>query len=245
MEKTIEWGITTKTNPLYDWRDVPEPSVLCVIPARGGSQGFANKNIALLAGKPLLAHTIEHALGARCITMTVVSTDDEDIAAVADEYGASVIDRPPAFSGDYAPSEWALLHVLEMIDLEPDYIIMLQCTSPIRRAIHIDRAFAHLLETGADSLFSGVSAPRFIWEGVHGDMRPINYNYKARPMRQVGTCGYAENGSIYISKLHVLRNTGNRLGGKIALYEMPYWSQFEIDEPDDLDLCNWILEREP
>ncbi len=242
----LEWGYTTTlTQPHWDYRDLKPPTVLCVIPARGGSKGFPNKNIAMLAGKPLIAHTIEHALDARCVTDLFVSTDDDDIAAVADEWGAQSIERPQALAGDYAPSEWALLDVLAETGIEPSYVMMLQCTSPIRKALHIDRAFAHLLESGADSLFSGVSAPRFIWEGVQHDMRPINYDYRARPMRQVGSCGYAENGSIYITKLRVLRDTGNRLGGKIAMYEMPYWSQFEIDEPDDLDLCEWILEREP
>jgi N-acylneuraminate cytidylyltransferase len=241
-----EWGMTTLTAPHYDLPfELKAPVVLCIIPARGGSKGFPRKNLAMLRGKPLVAHTIEHALDARCVTDLFVSTDDDDIAAVSEEYGAQVVMRPKAFAGDYAPSEWALLHVMEETGIDPSFVMMLQCTSPIRKSIHIDRAFNHLLETGADSLFSGVSAPRFIWEGVHGDMRPINYNYRARPMRQVGTCGYAENGSIYITKVHVLRNTGNRLGGKIAMYEMPYWSQFEIDEPDDLDLCEWILEREP
>ena len=246
MEKTaVEWGITTKTSPLYDYREIPQPKVLCVIPARGGSKGFPGKNIAMLAGKPLLAHTIEHAKKALCITDIYVSTDDDDIAAVADKYACEVVRRPRALSGDYAPSEWALLHVLAETGIVPDYVVMLQCTSPIRKGLHIDRAFNLLLDTGADSLFSGVSAPRFIWEGTSGDMRPINYDYRARPMRQVGVCGYAENGSIYITKLGVLRDTGNRLGGKIAMYEMPYWSQYEIDEPDDLDLCEWILAREP
>lgn len=247
MEKTAtEWGITTPV-PDYetDYRVVPAPRVLCVIPARGGSKGFPGKNIAMLAGKPLLAHTIEHAQGARCITDIYISTDDDDIATVSEEWGGQVVMRPPELSGDYAPSEWAVRHVLGYAGGDYDYVIMLQCTSPIRKAHHIDAAFSLLLDTGADSLWSGVSAPRFIWEGSPGDMRPINYDYRARPMRQVGTCGYAENGSIYITKLPILVSTGNRLGGRIAMYEMPYWSQFEIDEPDDLDLCEWILSREP
>ena len=236
----------TATLPVETSYAIPEPQILCVIPARGGSKGFPGKNIALLSGIPLLAHTIQHALESNVINIgPYVSTDDEEIAKVAKDYGAEVIMRPRALSGDYAPSEWALLHVMEEIAADPEYIVMLQCTSPIRKSWHITEAFHHLLDSGADSLLSVVAAPRFIWEGVPGDARPINYNFRARPMRQVAGCGWAENGSIYITKRHVLEQTGNRLGGKIAMYEQGYFSQFEIDQHDDLDLCEWILEREP
>lgn len=238
--------IATEIEPTatYDYRDIPSPKVLCVIPARGGSKGFPNKNIAQLMGKPLLAHTILHSLNAKSITETYVSTDDERIAAVAEAYDARVVHRPQELSGDYAPSEWAVRHVMNSIDWKPQFVVMLQCTSPIRRSVDIDKAFDLILTTGADSLFSGVAAPRFIWQGVQGDMRPINYDYRARPMRQVGALGYAENGSIYITKTHILEETGNRLGGRIAMYEMGYWSQFEVDQADDLDLCEWIMKRE-
>ena len=219
--------------------------VLCVIPARGGSKGFPGKNTAPLRGMPLLAHTIEHAKGSSYITDIYVSTDDEDIAKVALDWGAEVIMRPKELSGDFAPSEWAIRHIMGTLNFDYTYIVMLQCTSPIRKAEHIDAAMTTLLNHNADSLFSAVAAPRFIWEGVQGDMRPINYDYRARPMRQVGALGYAENGSIYITKKNIIEQTGNRLGGKIAMYEMPYWSQFEVDQADDLDLCEWIMGREP
>jgi N-acylneuraminate cytidylyltransferase len=237
---------TTTLEPLFqtDYRQTPKPKVLCVIPARGGSKGFPDKNIADLMGKPLLAHTIRHALESKIVTEVYVSTDDEEIASVARKYGAKVVIRPPELSGDYSPSEWAVRHVMNNIDWKPQFVVMLQCTSPIRRSRDIDFAFDTILESGADSLFSGVAAPRFIWQGTQGDMYPVNYDYRARPMRQVGALGYAENGSIYITKRHILEETGNRLGGRIAMYKMGYWSQFEVDQVDDLDLCEWIMERE-
>jgi N-acylneuraminate cytidylyltransferase len=221
-----------------------EPKVLCVIPARGGSKGFPGKNIAPLLGKPLIAHTIEHALGASCITDVYVSTDDNEIAHVSKDYGANVVMRPQELSGDLAPSEWAVRHVANTVPDDYLFYVMLQCTSPIRTSRDIDNAFRLMLDVGGDSLLSVVVAPRFIWKGTQGDARPINYDYRARPMRQYGALGYVENGSIYITKKHILERTGNRLGGRIAMYEMDWWSQFEIDTEDERDLCEWILERE-
>ena len=88
-------------------------------------------------------------------------------------------------------------------------------------------------------------APKFVWQGSVADAYPVNYDIRSRPMRQVKALGYVENGSIYITKTRILKELGTRLGGKIGMYVMPYWSMFEIDQPDTLDLCEWILEREP
>jgi len=90
-------------------------SILAIIPARGGSKGIPRKNLQPLAGKPLVAHTIEHARQARSVNRIVVSTDDSEIAAVSKQYGAEVIWRPAEISGDTAPSELALLHALDYL----------------------------------------------------------------------------------------------------------------------------------
>ena len=119
-------------------------NILAIIPARGGSKGIPRKNLQPLAGKPLLAYTIEHARATPAVTRVVVSTDDVEIASVAQQYGAEVIWRPAEISGDTATSEAALLHALDHLrdneGYEPDLVVFLQATSPLRRSDDIQRA---------------------------------------------------------------------------------------------------------
>lgn len=220
--------------------------VLAIIPARGGSTGIPRKNLQTLAGKTLVAHTIEAALSARSVNRVIVSTDDTEIAEAARRYGANVVARPPEISGNAASSESALLHVLDHLKntegYEPDLVVFLQCTSPIRRPDDIDNAVQTLLDSDADSLLSVSPSHRFLWRVKDNEVKSVNYDYRHRPRRQEHSPEYVENGSIYVFKPWVLREFKNRLGGKIALYEMHYWSPFEIDTLEDLALCEWIMQ---
>src|SRR4030095_2662146 len=106
--------------------------VLAIISARGGSKGILRKNVRLLAGKPLIAHTIEQAKAAQRVSREAVSTDHPEIAKVSRKFGAEVIERPAEISGDSASSESALLHALSWLDqsqrYRPDLLVFLQCT---------------------------------------------------------------------------------------------------------------------
>src|SRR5262245_16604424 len=141
--------------------------MIAVIPARGGSKGIPRKNVKLLAGKPLLAHPILHAKHAPAVTRIVVSTDDEEIVAVSREWGAEVVPRPPEISGDRASSESALLHTLDYLKrkegYEPNLVLFLQATSPLRAPHDIPRAIGTLKREGADSLFSACRVEGFTW----------------------------------------------------------------------------------
>jgi len=220
-------------------------NVLAIIPARGGSKGLPRKNVLPLAGKPLIAHTIDHARQAACVTRVVVSTDDPEIAKISHETGAEVIGRPPEISGDEATSESALTHVLdslsEVAGYTPELVVFLQCTSPIRLPDDIDRAVAKLIEAGADSLVSVVRFQPYIWHVADGRAVSSSYDYRARPRRQDKRPEYQENGSIYVFKPWVLCQLGNRLGGKMALYEMDRSTIVDIDAPADFTLCECIL----
>jgi N-acylneuraminate cytidylyltransferase len=220
-------------------------NTLAIIPARGGSKGIPGKNLRPLAGRPLLAHTITQATAASLVSRVVVSTDDEAIAAVARAYGADLVRRPEAISGDTASSESALLDALGQLERDegyrPDLIVFLQCTSPLRQPGDIDGAITALLDGGADSLLSVVPSHRFLWRRAEGGAEPVNYDYRQRPRRQDRAPEYWENGSIYVLRPWVLREHNNRLGGRIALYEMPEWSGVDIDSPEDFALCEWVL----
>lgn len=221
-------------------------NILCVIPARGGSKRIPDKNILPLAGKPLITHSIEHARQSKFIRKIVVSTDDPRIAKISERCGAEVIKRPNSISGDHASSESAIKHVIEQVEsggFYPDLIVFLQCTSPIRDAHDVDAAIKILYKKNADSLLSVCRNERFLWRPVRGSMCPVNYDYLRRPRDQDHPREYRENGSIYIFKPEVMQRYGNRLGGKIAVYEMGYWSSFQIDSPEHFELCEWIYEK--
>jgi N-acylneuraminate cytidylyltransferase len=220
-------------------------NILAIIPARGGSKGIPRKNIQPLAGKPLLAYTIEHARATPAISRVVVSTDDAEIAAVAEQYGAGVIWRPAEISGDDATSESALLHALDHLrdsdGYEPDLVVFLQATSPLRQPDDIQKAIETLRQQGADSLLSAAPSHAFLWRLVDGQAEPVNYDYRQRPRRQERAPEYIENGSIYIFKPWVLREQSNRLGGKIALYVMDPLDSLQVDEPGDLALIEQVM----
>lgn len=218
---------------------------MVIIPARGKSKRLPRKNVRLLDGKPLLAYSIEHARRSRLVNRIIVTTDDDEIAQVSVNYGAEVLRRPSALADDVTTSEATLIHVLESLkrdeQYQPDMIVFLQCTSPIRRQGDIDNAISKFVETQADSLFSAFRFRKYIWEKEGNRLRPINYDYENRLLEQVFPEQYQENGSIYVIKPDVLLKDNNRLGGKIVMYEMDYWSFIQIDTAEDFQLCEQIM----
>jgi CMP-N-acetylneuraminic acid synthetase len=137
--------------------------ILGVIPARGGSKGIPRKNLALLGGRPLVAHTCDAARASRTLTRVVVSTDDEEVAATAQRLGVEVpFLRPRTLAADDTPMLDVLLDLVTTLERDayrPDAVVLLQPTSPFRRAQHIDEAVAVLLESDADSVVSVVVVP--------------------------------------------------------------------------------------
>lgn len=221
-------------------------NVIAIIPARGGSKGIPHKNIRLIAGKPLVAYSIEQALHTPGITRVIVSTDDSEIATVAQAYRAEVIRRPVEISGDSAKSESALLHVLDTLrdtqQYEPDAVVFLQATSPLRAPRDIQNAIDAWRQAQADALFSACRVEGFTWHSSGDSVTPINYDPTARPVRQMlKETILEENGSIYIFKPWVLRKYNSRLGGKIAVYPMSRLDSFQVDVPEDLELMERLL----
>lgn len=219
--------------------------VLAIIPARGGSRRLPGKNLLPVAGKALLVHTVEHALGAASVHRVVVSTDDPAIAETARRAGAEVIDRPAALAGDDSPSEAALLHALDVLEAREEYrpelVVFLQATAPVRTPGDVDRAVARLRAEGADSLLSVVESRRFLWRLEDEGPTPFNYDPRNRPRTQDRRPEYHENGSIYVVKTAVLRKTGDRLGGRVALYPMADECFVDVDGPLDLALAEAVL----
>ena len=223
-------------------------SVLAIIPARGGSKGIPRKNLHPIGGKPLIAWSIELSLQTSLVDRVVVSTDDDEIANVSQEWGAEVVRRPADISGDEASSESALLHVLDHLraadGYEPELVVFLQATSPIRQPDDIEKAIQCLREEQADSLFSGRHVEGFTWRQSGASLEPINYDPATRKRRQdLDERIVEENGSIYVFKPAVLRGMGSRLGGRIACYLMDELDSFQIDTLEDVERVERLIEQ--
>lgn len=221
---------------------------VAIILARGGSKGIPHKNLINFAGKPLLAWSILQARAAESVDHVYVSSDSDAILDVAAQYGARIIKRPDELSTDTATSESALLHALDAIaaDLgtEPERIVFLQATSPLREPSDIDGAVAAFVLQGADSLFSDAVLDDFCaWQEEDGALKGKTFDPFNRGRRQDRKPLYLENGSIYVFKPSLLRQTGNRLGGKIARYSMDFWKSFEIDTVENIELCEYFFRK--
>ncbi len=225
----------------------PTESVAIIL-ARGGSKGIPHKNLIDFAGKPLLAWSILQARAAESVDHVYVSSDSDVILDVAAQYGARIIKRPDELSTDTATSESALLHALDVIaaDLgtEPERIVFLQATSPLREPSDIDGAVAAFVLQGADSLFSDAVLDDFCaWQEEDGALKGKTFDPFNRGRRQDRKPLYLENGSIYVFKPSLLRQTCNRLGGKIARYSMDFWKSFEIDTVENIELCEYFFRK--
>ena len=219
---------------------------LAIIPARGGSKGIPGKNLRLLAGKPLIAHTIEHAQQACSVSRVVVSTDDPEIASVSEQDGAEVLRRPPEISGDKASSESALLHVLEHLEMTegytPDLVVFLQCTSPLTSPADIDGTVHALIDADADSALAVTQSHCFLWRrDSRGNLTGIGHDVTVRPRRQEREPQYRETGAVYVMRREGFLKARHRFFGRTVMYVMPQERSWEIDDPVDLNITEVLL----
>jgi len=220
--------------------------VLAIIPARGGSKGILRKNVRLLAGKPLIAHTIEQAKAAQSISRVVVSTDDPEIAEVSRQFGAGVIERPAEISGDSASSESALLHALSWLEqsqqYQPDLVLFLQCTSPLTSAEDINGLVEAIGRDDADTAVTVTPFHYFLWKRAEtGCGTGINHDSSRRPLRQEREPQFLETGAAYAMRTQGFLWAKHRFFGKTALYVMPHERCLEIDEPVDFEVAEVLL----
>lgn len=223
--------------------------ILAIIPARGGSKGIPDKNIAVVAGQPLIAWTIAAARAATAIDRVVVSTDSPRIAEIAVAKGAEVpFLRPAALAGDHAPGMAVILHALgwlaEHDGRRPDVVMCLQPTSPLRTAQDIDAAAAVLTQPHTDAVVSVTAAEHHpAWmKQIDPSGRLVDFGGSAAPVRRQDLPpAYALNGAIYMARRPLLEETGDWYGGTTRAYVMPAERSLDIDTPWHLHLADLLL----
>jgi N-acylneuraminate cytidylyltransferase len=223
--------------------------VLVVIPARKGSKGIPGKNKKLLNGKPLIAYTIEAALGIFEKEQICISTDDEDIVQLAESYGISVpFLRPEELSTDTAGSQEVLIHAYEFYrekGFDAAVVCLLQVTSPFRTTKHISEA-TNAYSTDCDMLVSVVeskSNPYFnlMEESAEGFLEKSKVgNFKTR---QEAPKVYELNGAIYFINTTSLTKQPISSFTKVLKYIMPSAASVDLDLPEDWEYATYLLQR--
>jgi CMP-N,N'-diacetyllegionaminic acid synthase len=224
-------------------------NILYIIPARGGSKGLPGKNIRLLHGIPLIAYSIKAALDTKNKGTVMVTTDDDTIAAIAEQYGAAIpFIRPAHLSDDAASTTDVILHTLDFYEKSGkqfDYLVLLQPTSPIRLADDIDAAFTLLKNENAKAVVSVCEAEHHpLWANVlpeNGCMKDfIREDIKGKNRQQLPVY-YRLNGSIYISSVETFRSNKTFIHAHTIAYKMPLERSVDIDHEIDFMLAGLLL----
>ena len=217
---------------------------VAIIPARGGSKGVPRKNLQRVGGVPLVARAVDAARRCPAIDRVIVTTDDADIAAVAAEWGAEVVERPADLSGDLASSESALVHALETLEarkVDVGVLAFLQATSPFIDVDALTSAVQLVRSRRRDSVFSAVETYGFLWEkGVGSAAEPIGHEIDVRPRRQDREPHYLETGGFYVMRAAGFRAANHRFFGSVGIAEVAPRTAIEIDTLDELELARTL-----
>ncbi len=223
---------------------------LGVIPARGGSKGIPRKNLQMLAGRPLLEYTVRAATESGVIDRLIVSTESDEIAAVAQRLGVEVpFRRPDELAQDDAPMLPVIVHAVREMEergFRPDVVALLQPTAPLRRPDHIAEALRLLEQTDCDSVVSVVEIPRHFAPHVvmridDGRLDHFLDEGRAITRRQDAPAAYAREGTIYAVRRDVLMEQGTIYGSNCTPLILDPTESINLDSPDDWDAAEAAL----
>ena len=228
--------------------------ILAIIPARGGSKGIKRKNLVDFLGKPLVAHSIEHAIACKSVTRTIVSTDDDEIASVSRSFGAEVpFIRPSELAEDHVLDWPVFVHALESLAKKenylPDVIVHLRPTTPYRKPEWIDEAINLLIQHPQANSVRSVSAPekhpyRMFTINSDGYLDPIMKHENPEPYllrRQDLPKVYYYNCVIDITRPATILEKGSMTGKQILPYIMNPDFVMDIDSPRDLIMTQFLV----
>ena len=234
--------------------------VLGIIPARGGSKSIPRKNIKLLCGKPLIAWSIEEAKKSRLLTRIIVSTDDLGIADVARQYGCEVpFLRPAEFAQDLSTDVEFLLHALDFLrekeGYNPEIVLRLPPTSPLRTATHIDEGIEKLIATpDADAVRPICEAPKHpykLWK-ITKDKKFLEpflpesftgFHEAYNLPRQLFPKAYIHTGAMDVIRTRTLREQKSTSGKKLAYFFMAPEDSVNIDHPIDFEIAEFLMQK--
>lgn len=218
-------------------------NVIGVVPARGGSKSIPRKNVRPLAGKPLIQYTVEEAKKSKYLDRIVVSTDDAEIAEICHLLGVEVISRPAEFATDTAPTEVALIHVVETLGrkegYECDAVVTLEPTSPLRTHQLIDRCVKVLWESGADSVISVKQIDACLGTIAEGRFEYLIKNQARR--RQDREPLYLESSTVYVTRTETLLERGSVLGERLYAVVVDDDEAIDINTPLDLVIAEAVM----
>ncbi|MGH2075659.1 cytidylyltransferase domain-containing protein [Aerococcus urinaeequi] len=223
----------------------PSVNILAIIPARGGSKGIPRKNVLLLSGQPLISYAIQNAKSSRFQMDVAVSTDDQEITNVSNQFGAEVIRRNKKLASDEVTLDPVIFDAVQQMEDKTgktyDYVITLQPTSPLLSADTLDSAIQKMLnDETIDTLISAVNDPHLSWttKKVKGVVTVLP-NYEARLNRQYLPKNFVETGAFVITKRHFVK-PDTRFGKNISVYEVPASESTDIDTKQDW----WVAEKQ-
>ena len=223
---------------------------IAIIPARGGSKGIPKKNLKLLAGKPLIYYTIQEALRSKYLDRIIVSTEDKEIEEISKKIGARVIERHKELAKDDSPTIDVVFHVLEILKMKsynPDIVILLQPTSPLRKAEDINNAIKLFLNSGCESVVSVCEVEHPLYWSFRveeGYLKPLFGDKYLRMGRQDLEKVYMPNGAIFVSTPQTLYKYKSFYCNHIIPYIMPIERSVDIDNEVDFMLAELLLRKE-
>jgi N-acylneuraminate cytidylyltransferase len=217
---------------------------IAFIPVRGGSKSIPLKNIKLLCGKPLVYWSISALEKTNNIDEIIIATDSDKIEQTVLSFNFSKIKiyrRSDENASDTASTENVMIEYIEQSRINDDDIFLLvQATSPLTESVHFSEALTLYHANKYDSLLTCVRNYRFFW---NEDGTSKNYDYRQRPRRQNFDGQLMENGAFYINTVGNIKQSKNRLSGKIGIYEMPEYTATEIDELDDWIILERLMQK--
>jgi CMP-N-acetylneuraminic acid synthetase len=228
-----------------------EKNLIAVIPARGGSRVIPHKNIIPVAGKPLIAYTIEAAIEAKEFERVIVSTDDQKISALATEYGAETVKRPKEFAEDNSPTIDCVKHLISHLAKKENYfadsLALLQPTAPLRDSADIKNALKMFRDSGKKTTVSVSEPGKSPYLSVkieNQEIEPLfGWKYHFNMRRQDLPKAFLVDGAIYITTIKNMLEHNNFFGKNPIGYVMTREHGMDIDEKIDLEIVECLIKN--